>query len=92
MPTGSALQTASKTGCGFCSKDHPTWKCWGVLKLSIPDREQRIKQAGLCYICLRGDHFADKCVLKCYKCHGKHNAMCCVNSVSDDKSFGNKGL
>ena len=25
VPTGSALQTNSKTGCGFCSKDHPTW-------------------------------------------------------------------
>ena len=53
----SALQTTSETnGCGFCGKRHLTERCRHMLKVSIPQRKERIKSSYLCFRCFLKGH------------------------------------
>ena len=74
--TVSALQTSSEiNGCGFCGKCHLTERCLDMLKLSIPERKEKIKSSGLCFRCLLKGHIAKRCAAKCLKCKGRHNQI-----------------
>nr|XP_027223346.1 uncharacterized protein LOC113815482 [Penaeus vannamei] len=56
VPSASALHTSSEVGfsyCAFCSKKHKSEKCWDILKLTLKEREEKIKAAHLCFKCLR---------------------------------------
>ena len=77
--SASALQASSQVGkaCGFCHKNHKTDKCWGVLNLSIPERQEKMKEAGLCFRCLGTGHIARGCAAKCSQCQGRHHKLCC---------------
>ena len=81
--TTSALQSSSNIGniCVFCERSHPSEKCWDILKLSISNREDRIRSEGLCFRCLRKGHIARNCKVKCSKCKGRHNVLCCKESA-----------
>ena len=60
----SAFHSSSATGtgrCGFCNKNHQSERCYGVLKLTCAEREEKV-----CGHVLRG------CMSKCTKCKGYH--------------------
>lgn len=78
--SASALQTTSDSKCGFCHKAHASARCWSVRKLPIREREQKIKDAGLCFRCLGSGHIARLCSDKCSRCQGSHHSICCRNA------------
>ena len=88
VASASALQITSDVGlcsnkflCSFCSKGHRSEKCWNVLKLSIKEREEKIRSNGLCFRCLNKGHISKGCKAKCFKCEGNHNILCCPKTV-----------
>lgn len=85
VATAAALQTTSQISCGFCLKNHPTWKCWAALKMSTQDRHLRVKEAGLCFRCLRSNHIARKCSAKCSRCQGGHHKLLCSDSAGQEE-------
>ncbi|XP_066961178.1 uncharacterized protein [Macrobrachium rosenbergii] len=79
----SALQTSSEVSfykCMFCGKNHKSENCFGILKLSIAEREEAIRSAKLCFRCLEKGHISRGCQSKCVKCKGKHNVLCCTGN------------
>ena len=85
--TAAALQTRSvqrQVGleCGFCNGSHHADKCPEVIRLSIPERERRVREAGLCFRCLLPGHFARGCGSKCKRCNGRHHQICCTRETS----------
>ncbi|KAK3896281.1 hypothetical protein Pcinc_000025 [Petrolisthes cinctipes] len=82
VSSASALQTSAEEGppqCAFCQKRHKTEKCWHILTLNIHDREEKTKQAGLCFKCLLKGHVSRGCKGKvmCTLCNGHHNVLFC---------------
>ena len=91
LHTASALHSSSP-GCGVCGHpSHTTDKCGKLLSLEVHDRHQRIKELGLCFRCLKGNHRAATCKARCKKCEGKHHVVMCFqpdvkrNSASSEK-------
>ncbi|XP_066956313.1 uncharacterized protein [Macrobrachium rosenbergii] len=81
--SASALQTSSEVSfykCMFCGKNHKSENCFGILKLSIAEREEAIRSAKLCFRCLEKGHISRGCQSKCVKCKGKHNVLCCTGN------------
>lgn len=84
--SASALQTASEWSvkeCGFCDRPHYSEKCFKILKLSLAEREEKIRSAELCFKCLRKGHIAKGCKARCAKCKGNHNVLCCAKSSGE---------
>lgn len=84
--SASALQTSSEEGpsqgppqCAFCQRRHKSEKCWNILKMNKHDREEKIKEAGLCFKCLLKGHVSKGCKgkVKCTLCNGSHNVLFC---------------
>ncbi|XP_043199674.1 uncharacterized protein LOC122369203 [Amphibalanus amphitrite] len=63
-PSGAAL-TASSGVCIFCGKAHRSVECHELLKLSVSQRHDLIKQSGACFRCLSESHRARECQSKC---------------------------
>ncbi|XP_066940957.1 uncharacterized protein [Macrobrachium rosenbergii] len=92
--SASALQTSSEVSfykCMFCSKNHKSKNCFGILKLSIAEREEAIRSAKLCFRCLEKGHISRGCQSKCVKCKGKHNVLCCTGNKTEvyNKNYQN---
>lgn len=82
VSSASALQTSSEEvplQCAFCKKRHKSEKCWQLLKLDIHDREEKVRQAGLCFKCLHKGHVSKGCKgkVRCTLCNGYHNVLFC---------------
>ncbi|XP_051168523.1 uncharacterized protein LOC127286209 [Leptopilina boulardi] len=72
----SHVTTQSKPICYFCKGNHAIYSCQDLLKLSITERLQKVKDLSLCMNCLRQNHQAHKCQLgPCRKCKEKHNSL-----------------
>ena len=92
--SASALQTTSEVNipkhkCSFCDKNHKSENCYAILKLSLGEREEAIRAAGLCFRCLGKGHISRGCKANCIKCKGKHNILCCSGNkpyVSNNQS------
>ena len=54
--------------CPACSGQHVLWKCEKFLKLSYEDREKLALSKRLCFKCLNGGHFKDRCPKETFKC------------------------
>ena len=85
--TASALKTTSdvQSACGFCKKGHPPEKCREVMHLTIKEKQDRIKEARLCFRCLQLGHMARGCNARCSHCSGKHHALCCFDRLGERK-------
>ena len=80
--TAAALQKTSSIAkapsCALCQDSaHRTWKCLQLLRASATEREELIKDANLCRICLKAGHPPSKCSFKCHRCQGRHNLVLC---------------
>ncbi|XP_064650012.1 uncharacterized protein LOC135501699 [Lineus longissimus] len=83
VPTASAMfssgenSNSDSNNCVFCSKKHPSDKCWDVKKISLSERHKLIKDSGACFRCLLRGHLAKGCMARCRACKGKHNELLC---------------
>ena len=91
-PAAAALQTSSSTlgSCGFCKGSHQSASCPDLLALPVGDRPAKIRNAGMCFRCLRTGHKGFNCSERCKHCKGKHHAVSCFKlsapRVSADRS------
>ena len=78
-PSGAALQTSGgRPVCGFCEQSHLAEVCPKLKPLTFAERRDSIRQAGLCFKCLKPGHVARRCDATCSGCRGHHNAVCCL--------------
>lgn len=82
MSTASALVSSSVETCIFCKKEH-SGRCRRLTEFPISERQKLIKQAGRCFICLKGNHLVRDCSKSCSNCGGKHNVVCCYKLESN---------
>lgn len=83
--SASALQAFSETssvGCGFCNKPHASERCFKVLQLSPSERQEKVRSAELCFVCLKKGHISKGCKAKCVRCKGNHNVLLCFKGNS----------
>ena len=74
------------SGCGFCSAtEHEAAECRGFRSLEISDRQNKVRQTGLCFECLKSGHRARFCLERCAHCKGRHHILCCYKRALDSK-------
>ncbi|UYV63025.1 hypothetical protein LAZ67_2002879 [Cordylochernes scorpioides] len=80
-PTVSNLfGSAFKTKCIFCQRDnHLSSRCFVASRLTPSERDQRIKEAKVCFKCLKGNHLKRECRadIKCRNCGKDHLDIFC---------------
>ena len=67
----------SKT-CVYCNdKNHRLWDCVKFGKESLHRRWSMVKNAGLCYNCLRKNHVRESCkeTNRCAHCKSRHHSL-----------------
>ena len=67
--------------CVFCSGAHYSDKCRELNNLDFQGRKDRIKELGLCFLCL-GKHYARHCTKVCFLCKGDHNSVLCIKHIN----------
>ncbi|KAH7703885.1 Zinc knuckle family protein [Aphelenchoides avenae] len=79
VPKADSRQDRKK--CALCDLSHWASKC--IIYRSIKKRYNRIKKLGLCFLCLRGNHWVEKCPQRtlgqCRYCDRRtphHRALC----------------
>ncbi|XP_062558044.1 uncharacterized protein LOC134222916 [Armigeres subalbatus] len=75
MQARNFVQT--KELCHCCNGDHLIYKCGQFKELSISNRYAKVKQAGLCFNCLRRGHRTVDCNSdkSCKSCKRKHHSL-----------------
>ncbi|UYV69271.1 hypothetical protein LAZ67_6003057 [Cordylochernes scorpioides] len=84
-PTVSNLfGSAFKRKCIFCQRDnHLSSRCFVASRLTPSERDQKIKEAKVCFKCLKGNHLKRKCRadIKCRNC-GKDRLDIFCNKIA----------
>lgn len=77
----------NKDTCPCCSGSHNIYKCESFKKLSIPERFEKVKRAGLCFNCLRAGHRTMDCKTdkQCKTCSKRHHSYLHNERVEDPK-------
>ncbi|XP_053686219.1 uncharacterized protein LOC128735755 [Sabethes cyaneus] len=72
-----------KESCPCCSGEHNIYKCDTFKELAVNDRYTKVRQAGLCFNCLRRGHRTTVCNSDktCRTCKRKHHSL-----LHEDKS------
>lgn len=72
-----AATSASEYTCNFCGGQHQNFKCPTFLKMTVEQRQSKLKEANLCYNCLRWGHRSATCSSDkvCGKCSKKHHSL-----------------
>ncbi|GFQ65178.1 uncharacterized protein TNCT_638431 [Trichonephila clavata] len=88
-PTASALTTNARNACVFCDNyEHDSISC---KVLSIPEKREKLRKEGRCYVCFRKFHVSSKCKFKltpCKICHGNfHNTSIRLNKLTNESTL-----
>lgn len=85
---GQTFLTTANSKCPLCSESHPLFKCSKFHDLSVEDRHKAVKNASLCFNCLRKHAYkAKECRFgKCKKCSKQHNTLLHFDKVQDESS------
>lgn len=90
----SMMVTANQNPCPLCKGDHPIWRCRTFLALSVNDRIKKVRQAGLCPVCLGLPHVggANSCEFgNCPTCGShQHNSLLCFKREKERKERARK--
>ncbi|XP_062710566.1 uncharacterized protein LOC134288752 [Aedes albopictus] len=75
--TSHAAAVTSEYMCDFCSGQHQNYKCSNFLKMSVDQRQAKVKEVNLCFNCLRKGHRGAACSSdkSCSKCSKKHHTL-----------------
>ena len=76
-PSNQSLSTQSVQSCVLCKASHDIRKCSALLKKSIQERKQVVRECRLCYNCLRLGHRILECKSKisCCDCGKRHHTL-----------------
>jgi hypothetical protein len=81
----SPYEDDTKANCPHCQGDHRLEHCPMFGTLAVSQKELRLKQLGLCRICLESPHSGNCGIMTCHYCGEKtHNAM--LHQFIDDPS------
>ena len=62
--------------CHLCKYGHYTQNCEKLLRASANERNEIVKNAKLCFDCLRSNHLIKSCTSNnCKRCSGKHHTL-----------------
>ena len=61
-------EIGTNRSCPVCSGQHGLWRCEKFRDLSSRDRVKTVLNKRLCFNCLGGRHFKDRCPKKTFKC------------------------
>lgn len=82
IPTFRAKQgnkscfVVQQPNCRLCNGNHAVYQCQDLLKRPNDERYQKLRQAGLCFNCLKPGHTTTDCSSrKCKLCFKKHNTV-----------------
>ncbi|XP_062556906.1 uncharacterized protein LOC134221735 [Armigeres subalbatus] len=75
--TSHAASVPTDYVCDFCSGHHQNYKCSVFLKMNVDQRQAKLKEANLCFNCLRKGHRSAGCSSdkSCSKCSKKHHTL-----------------
>ncbi|GFR27526.1 uncharacterized protein TNCT_584981 [Trichonephila clavata] len=84
-----ALTTNARNACVFCDNyEHDSISC---KVLSIPEKREKLRKEGRCYVCFRKFHVSSKCKFKltpCKICHDNfHNTSICLNKLTNESNL-----
>ena len=65
--SGAKAETSVSRNCPACLGQHGLWKCEKFKGLSIGERGQIVLSKRLCFKCLNGGHFKDRCPKGAFK-------------------------
>lgn len=85
--SNKAFVVSAKNNCVACkNKQHPLFKCDKFKQLTIPKRIELVKNAMLCYNCLRS-HRGKACnYTNCTICHKRHNTLIHLGKSTTSKA------
>ena len=68
--------TSAPTLCGICKADHGTHNCPKLLEAESEERQELVRNSGICFNCLQPGHPSRKCNSgSCRKCGRRHNTL-----------------
>ncbi|XP_051172241.1 uncharacterized protein LOC127288678 [Leptopilina boulardi] len=87
----SFVASQSTFSCFNCKENHVLNNCSEFLKLSIDERKEFVKKKGLCYNCLRKNHFISECKSgNCMKCHKRHHTLLHKDNLDSNSEYKNQ--
>lgn len=71
-----SLVSTGKAQCPLCKGSHWLYSCSDFIKLSVADRNAKVKEKNLCYNCLGPHQMSDcKSTATCKECRKKHHSL-----------------
>ena len=72
----STYSIQTRPFCHICKNSHFTQNCEQLVKATIPERLDIVKNLNLCYNCLRSNHSVNECnASTCKTCNKKHHTL-----------------
>ncbi|OXA41549.1 uncharacterized protein LOC110860058 [Folsomia candida] len=94
--TAAALFTSDKSNsCIFCDKTgHNSPECYKARKMSMDEKNEKIKEQRACFKCLKRNHVASKCKgkVKCFICEKPHHQVMCSHKQSKEEEAVTDGV
>ncbi|XP_053686149.1 uncharacterized protein LOC128735691 [Sabethes cyaneus] len=83
--TAHAVTSAVVVTCELCGGQHPNFKCGIFRDMTIAQRISKVKEAKLCFNCLRKGHRSNTCQSEkvCVKCAQKHHTLLHIEKSDD---------
>ncbi|XP_055527038.1 uncharacterized protein LOC129719672 [Wyeomyia smithii] len=88
MSTSSSQSTLV---CDICGGSHRNVQCSALSNLTLAQKNEKIRAAGVCYNCLRKGHRAKDCPSDkaCHKCQRRHHTLLHHDGVINKESRSN---
>jgi len=87
--TAAALFTAEKVQkCVFCAKPgHQSHVCFKGKKMTLEERNLKVKEAKVCFKCLKSGHLFRQCksTVKCASCNKSHYELMCPGQSKSEE-------
>jgi len=84
-PSRSTPYKKSSRKCLFCESSHWTTSCPQLLKLSVDDRQEKLRDKQICCRCLYRHDKSKSCQKHCVDCGGTHHRVLCPPSKVEEK-------
>jgi len=89
IATAASLFNGQKEDCIFCSKsNHSSNSCYQAKKMSLDEKNKKIRNSGRCFKCLLKGHMAKDCraAVNCRTCGNNHQTIMCTNQKCEQQN------